>query len=403
MKAKIIAISLFTATAGGIALYPAYQGIGAVAAPVIQPDEPPETDPVIRQQQRIEVVFVLDTTGSMGGMIQAAKEKIWSIASSMASAESAPEIRMGLVAYRDRGDSYITRVLDLSDDLDSMYAALMEFQAAGGGDGPESVNQALNDAVNRISWSQDDSSYRVVFLVGDAPPHMDYNEVQYPAIVSQARQRGILINTIQCGEDRNTRQNWNRIAQQGGGRYFQVEQGGSALAISTPFDAQIARLSEELDRTRIFYGSTADKLAQQKKLAATEKLHADASVESRARRATFNASSSGKANFLGKGELVDDVASGRVDMATIEAEKLPAPMQAMAPEEQQALIKEKAAARKALQQRIEKLAEQRADFIRQKVAKSGAAEASLDYKLYSTIREQAAEKGLRYEADAPAY
>ncbi len=86
----------------------------------------------------------------MGGMIEAAKEKIWSIASSMASEQSAPEIRMGLVAYRDRGDSYVTQVLDLSGDLDSMYAALMDFQAAGGGDGPESVNQALDDAVTKI-------------------------------------------------------------------------------------------------------------------------------------------------------------------------------------------------------------------------------------------------------------
>lgn len=404
MKAKIIALSLFAATAGAIALYPAYQGIGATAPTPVLPLQAPPIDPITWQRQRIEVVFVLDTTGSMGGMIEAAKEKIWSIASSMASAESAPEIRMGLVAYRDRGDSYVTRVLDLSGDLDSMYAALMEFQAAGGGDGPESVNQALNDAVNRISWSRDDNSYQVVFLVGDAPPHMDYsNETQYPETVNQAKQRGIVINTIQCGGDHSTRHNWNRIAQLGNGSYFQVDQSGSALAISTPFDTQIARLSEELDRTRIYYGSAAEKQAQQKKLAATDKLHADASVESRARRATFNASRSGKVNFLGEGELVDDIASGRVDIATIEREKLPAPMQTMAPAEQQALIEEKAAAREALQGKIGKLAEQRADFIRQQVEARGDAETSLDYKLYSTIKEQASKRGLRYEADAPAY
>lgn len=83
-------------------------------------------------------------------MLQAAKEKIWSIASTMAQADPAPEIKMGLVAYRDRGDDYVTRVVDLSDDLDSLYATLMDFQAAGGGDGPESVNQALYDAVHKV-------------------------------------------------------------------------------------------------------------------------------------------------------------------------------------------------------------------------------------------------------------
>ncbi|WP_029134926.1 VWA domain-containing protein [Sedimenticola selenatireducens] len=404
MKSKIIAISLFTATAGAIALYPAYQSIGAVTPLAIQPIQPHAIEQISRERQRIEVVFALDTTGSMGGMIEAAKEKIWSIASSMASAESAPEIRMGLVAYRDRGDSYVTRVLDLSGDLDSMYAALMEFQAAGGGDGPESVNQALSDAVNRISWSQDDNSYKVVFLVGDAPPHMDYpNEVKYPETINRAKQRGIVINTIQCGDDRTTQRNWNRIAQLGSGSYFQVEQTGSALAISTPFDEQIAKLSEKLDQTRLYYGSEEEKQVQRKKLAATEKLHADASVESRARRATFNASKSGKANFLGKGELVDDIASGRVDISTIEREKLPAPMQAMAPAEQQALIDQKAATRKSLERQIDELAGQRADFIKQRVEARGDAEASLDYKLYSTVKEQAGKKGLHYEADAPAY
>ena len=93
-------------------------------------------------QPKIEVVFVLDTTGSMSGLINAAKEKIWSIAGTMAQASTAPQIKMGLVAYRDRGDAYITKSIDLSDDLDSMYSKLMDFRANGGGDGPE-TNEAV--------------------------------------------------------------------------------------------------------------------------------------------------------------------------------------------------------------------------------------------------------------------
>ncbi|TVT51916.1 MAG: VWA domain-containing protein [Sedimenticola thiotaurini] len=404
MKSKLIALSLFAATAGAVTLYPVYNSIGAVTPVELKPATPLNINHVIQQRKKIEVVFALDTTGSMGGMIEAAKEKIWSIASSMASEQSAPEIRMGLVAYRDRGDSYVTQVLDLSGDLDSMYAALMDFQAAGGGDGPESVNQALNDAVTKISWSDDKETYKVVFLVGDAPPHMDYqNDVKYPETIKIAQQSGIIINTIQCGEDRSTLQRWNQIAQLGSGSYFQVEQSGSALAISTPFDEKIAKLSEELDKTKLYYGSREEQMAQKKKQDATEKLHASSSVESRARRATFNASKSGKDNFLGKGELVDDVASGRVDIGSIEAEKLPAPMQAMAPEEQLAIIQEKAAKRDELKRQIATLAKQRSSFIKEEVATRGDAESSLDYKIFSAVKEQAEKKGLHYEADAPAY
>ncbi|MCW8976507.1 MAG: VWA domain-containing protein [Sedimenticola sp.] len=404
MKSKLIALSLFAATAGAVTLYPVYNSIGAVTPVELKPATPHNINHVLQQRKKIEVVFALDTTGSMGGMIEAAKEKIWSIASSMASEQSAPEIRMGLVAYRDRGDSYVTQVLDLSGDLDSMYAALMDFQAAGGGDGPESVNQALNDAVTKISWSDDKETYKVVFLVGDAPPHMDYqNDVKYPETIKIAQQSGIIINTIQCGEDRSTLQRWNQIAQLGSGSYFQVEQSGSALAISTPFDEKIAKLSEELDKTKLYYGSREEQMAQKKKQDATEKLHASSSVESRARRATFNASKSGKDNFLGKGELVDDVASGRVDIGSIEAEKLPAPMQAMAPEEQLAIIQEKAAKRDELKRQIATLAKQRSSFIKEEVATRGDAESSLDYKIFSAVKEQAEKKGLHYEADAPAY
>ncbi len=185
---------------------------------------------------RVDLVFVLDTTGSMGGLIQTAKDKIWSIATTMARAQPAPEIRIGLVAYRDRGDQYVTQVFDLTTDLDSMYAHLMDFKADGGGDGPEAVNQALQDAIARMSWNTQQDTYKAVFLVGDAPPHLDYqDDVQYPASVALARQRGIVINTIQCGNRQDdTVQPWRQIAALGAGDFLKVEQNGGAVALSTP-------------------------------------------------------------------------------------------------------------------------------------------------------------------------
>ena len=79
---------------------------------------------------------------------------------------------MGLVGYRDRGDDYVTKVTNLTNDLDAVYNTLMEYQANGGNDTPESVNQALHEAITKLAWSKDPDTYRVVFLVGDAPPHM---------------------------------------------------------------------------------------------------------------------------------------------------------------------------------------------------------------------------------------
>jgi Mg-chelatase subunit ChlD len=394
MKSKIIALALFVFTAISVVLYPVYQSAGAVT-PVA---------PSAHARPRVEVVFVLDTTGSMGGLIEAAKEKIWSIATTMAQAQPAPEIRLGLVAYRDRGDAYVTRFVDLSDDLDSLYATLMELQADGGGDGPESVNQALYGAVHNMSWSQDPRAYKTVFLVGDAPPHMDYqDEVRYPDTLRAAAAKGIVVNAIQCGQNGQTTRDWQQIAQLGMGRYFQVDQAGSAVAIATPFDEKLAGLSAELDATRLYYGTAEEKRKQRRKLEATDKLHATSSLESRARRAAFNASGSGAGNLLGEGELIEDVVSGRVDLVTIDREQLPEPLQAMAPAAQQTLISETARQRSELQQQIQELAEQRSAYLKQKVEALGGARGSLDHKIYTAVREQAGKKGLHYRADAPEY
>ena len=236
MKAKLLGIALFGLTLGAVFYYP------QLSAKSIQVDPP--IDHITRSASpKVDVVFVLDTTGSMGGLIQTAKEKIWSIATTMASAQQTPDIRIGLVAYRDRGDAYVTRVVDLSSDLDSVYATLMDFQAHGGGDGPESVNKALYDAVHNISWSENEQAYQVIFLVGDAPPHMDYNEVRYPEIVASAAEKGIVINTIQCGDIPHTIAPWTQIAKLSNGEFFQVEQAGGAVAFTTPFDEKIAELS----------------------------------------------------------------------------------------------------------------------------------------------------------------
>jgi Skp family chaperone for outer membrane proteins len=340
----------------------------------------------------------------MSGLIQASKEKIWSIASTMAQAKPAPEIKMGLVAYRDRGDDYVTKVVDLSEDLDSVYGTLMDFRAGGGGDGPESVNQALYDAVNNISWSQGGDAYRVVFLVGDAPPHMDYqDDVKYPQTLKAANAKGIVVNTIQAGNSAPTRLVWSKIAQGGLGQYAQVSQDGNAVAISTPFDEKLARLSKKLDETRLYYGSEAVLEKKRQKLDAADKLHESASVASRARRATFNASKSGKSNLLGDSELVDDVSSGRVGLDSIERDHLPASIRAMAPQEQRAVISEKAQQRKALQKEINELSAKRKAYLKQEVKKEGGAKGSLDHKLYSAIREQAERSGIHYESEAPAY
>jgi len=393
---RIAALALIAATAVGIAAFPAIEQAQAI--------QNTAGNAIAAQQRRIEVVFVLDTTSSMSGLIQAAKEKIWSIATTMASAQQNPDIRIGLVAFRDRGDTYVTRVFDLSADIDSIYASLMDFRAQGGGDGPESVNQALYDAIHKVSWSQDDGVYKVVFLVGDAPPHMDYaDDVKYPVTLAAARHKGIAVNTIQSGQHQYTRPAWQEIASLGAGEYFQVEDSGNTVAVATPFDDKLSKLAADLEATRLFYGDESTRAAQEAKVEAGIKLRKELSPEALARRSAYNATSSGEKNLLGESELVDAVTTGRVELDEIAEENLPKSLQALAPEAQMEVIAEQARRRDQLKQEIRQLSASRDRYIKEKVDAAGGAEDSLDEKIYRAVKDQAASVGLTYDSDSARY
>lgn len=419
MKIFLAVTALFATTAAAFAIYPYTQRIASsavTALPIPHADHLPtataqQVTPATASavavahattHPKVEAVFVLDTTGSMGGLIQGAKENIWSIATSLSQATPTPEIKLGLVAFRDRGDDYVTKVVDLSTDLDSVYATLMGFRADGGGDGPESVNQALAEAVERIRWSQGTDAYKVIFLVGDAPPHMDYpNDVKYPETLKRAAARGIVVNTIQAGGDLTTRQEWQRIAQLNQGAYFQVEQGGSALAISTPFDEKIATLSREVDATRMYYGDAAARDKAAAKVAATHSLHT-ASSAAQAKRAMFNVSAAGLTNRLGDNELVDAVSKGNLDLAKLDKDALPQELRDVEPEERVRRVKENADKRAKLEAQITDLGRQRSEFIARDMKNRKDIASSLDEQIYTTVKGQAAKKGLGY-AEAAAH
>ena len=343
---------------------------------------------------RVEVAFVLDTTGSMSGLIEGAKSKIWSIANQLASGQPRPEVRMALVGYRDRGDAYVTRVRDLTGDIDAVYADLQAFQAGGGGDTPESVNQALHEAVTSLSWSDEPGVYRVIFLVGDAPPHLDYaQDVPYAESVRTARQRGIVINTVQCGDYAATTPVWREIASVGGGSFAAIRQDGGMLALATPVDEELAQLGRELSGTLLAWGDRDE----QAELEAKAKRGARSAPETAAARLGFLSKLGGVLN-AGRADLVDAIASGETTLDEIEEEELPAALQAAPPPERSRLVQEKLEARREIQARIDVLSAERDAYVaseRDRRAKAGEDD-GFDAKLLETVRDQAAEVGIAY-------
>jgi len=342
----------------------------------------------------VEVAFVLDTTGSMASLIEGAKRKIWSIATTIIDENPGAEIRMGLVAYRDIGDEYVTRRVELTTDIQDLYARLLELRARGGGDWPESVNEALHEGVTKLVWTQGPDVSRIVFLVGDAPPHMDYaQDVKYPDALKIARERDIVVNAVQAGEARDTMRVWREIAQMGNGVYIPIPQdGGKVVVIETPYDIEIIELQERLNGTVLPYGPRYKRSSVEQKTrqasAAPAPMAADMAgyLNKRARQAP-----SGSAEAItGDGDLVADVSAGRQQLATVKDDELPDAIRALKPEERQEAITKRMNERGMVNERMTALVKQRDAFIAEQQKKRQPAKAadSFDQAVQSTLRTQ---------------
>jgi len=348
---------------------------------------------------KIEVSFVLDTTGSMGQLIGGAKQKIWTIARHVVAGRPTPAIKLGLIGFRNRGDQYVTKVFDLSDDLDAVYGHLMEFQVGGGGDTPESVNQALNDAVTKISWSKDPNTLKLIFLVGDAPPHMDYpDDVKYPETVRLARESGIAIIAIQCGTYAATTPVWQDIAAMSGGGFVQIDQSGGMTRTSTPVDSELSRLGVELNRTVVPYGNATRQSEVRTKESRAGGADVDRLVYLNVDRAEFGA----KVVVTGEGELIWDVVNHKVTLEEIPDSDLPVQLQPMSMEARKDFVDQQFSKRKELQIKVDELSTRRDAFIKSEMEKKIAAGAgdSFDAKVAEMIQAQALRRGIHYDLSA---
>ncbi len=348
-----------------------------------------------KQKPKVEVVFVLDTTGSMGGLIQGAKQKIWSIVNEIAKGKPTPQIRLGLIGYRDKGDSYVTTRTDLTTDLDAVYEKLMAFSAGGGGDTPEHVNQALHEAVHQMSWSKGRGALKVVFLVGDAPPHMDYDDdVKYQQTCQEAMHKDLIINTIQCGNNAQAKVTWQDIAKKAEGRYMAIAQTGGTIAVATPYDAELARLSSDLDATHVGYGSAGERREEAAKMKRTKAVMAEAAPEASAARASFKA----RTGAVGGGgrDLVADMEAGKVDVSKVADDELPAELKGKSAAQRKAYLKKKKAERAKIQKKIAEVSKKRDAYVREQLAKSGKGRDGFDAKVIESIRTKAAKKGIKF-------
>jgi Uncharacterized protein encoded in toxicity protection region of plasmid R478, contains von Willebrand factor (vWF) domain len=343
------------------------------------------------EKPRVEVAFVLDTTGSMSGLIEGAKKKIWSMANTIVDQNPDADIYVGLVGYRDIGDEYVTKLFPLTTDIQQIYGELLTFRADGGGDTPESVNEALDQTVTKLGWSDSRQvkASRIVFLVGDAPPHMDYKQDRkYPVVVGEAVQKGIIVNAVQCGDMKSTTRVWKDIARLGKGEYMLIPQdGGRVIVIETPYDVIIREIQIRINKTVIPYGS----FRQQQQVSEKARMYEAAPAPASADMASYvNKSGKGARAVTGRGDLVADSKSDATLLQNLKPEELPEELRAMSSKEREDYLAAQAREREELTRKMAEQVTLRDSYIKTKSAEMEAAAPvdSFDANVSNALKKQ---------------
>ncbi|MFZ5892821.1 MAG: VWA domain-containing protein [Myxococcota bacterium] len=177
-------------------------------------------------ERSIDVAFILDSTGSMSEEIAAVQATIQKVAAALR--DSNVSVRVGLVEFKDRGDPYVTKIFPMSSDLALFSQQVAAVSAGGGGDTPESVNEALHVGVEQLVWNSD-AFAKLAFLIGDAPPHLDYSQdYDYILEAREAAHRGIQVFTVAAsGMDALGQVVWRQIAAYTGATNLFVLRGGA--------------------------------------------------------------------------------------------------------------------------------------------------------------------------------
>lgn len=146
----------------------------------------------------IDLLFILDVTGSMGEELERLKTSIEIINLNIASLNIKPDVRYGMVCYRDQEDDFVTKLISFTSNLQEFQKEINKLSAKGGGDDPEDLQSALKKAIQRMDWN--DRGIRLGFIITDAATHLDYDQkYTYVKAAEEAKEKGIKIFSVGTG------------------------------------------------------------------------------------------------------------------------------------------------------------------------------------------------------------
>lgn len=357
-----------------------------------------EPAPAAPQPRTVELALCLDTSGSMDGLIEAAKSKLWAVVNDLALAQPAPRLRVALLSYgndgHDAAAGWVRVAVPLTGDLDLVSRELFALTTNGG---TELVGRVLRAALEQLDWDRSADALRLLVVAGNESADQDA-ECPFRDLCKRAAEAGTLVDALYCGAAGDgDAAGWEELARLADGHYASIDTSG-AVAAATPFDEQLAALSTSLNATYVPYSAAgaagwANQAAQDANAAA---LHPGVAAE--------RAQCKSGALYNCDWDLVDACRSGALKIEEVKTADLPESLRGLSREQLEAHLALQWQQRVQIQEQIRSLSGQRDGWLQELRAHSALDPAQVfDAALRAAVRAQAAAKGLAFPPEpAPA-
>jgi VWA domain-containing protein len=340
----------------------------------------------------VQIAVLLDTSGSMNGLIDQAKAQLWTIVNEFATATQdgvRPDLQVALYEYGNKGERHLRMICPLTDDLDKVSQELFALSTGGG---QEYCGEVIKLAIDGLKWSESKNAYKAIFIAGNEP--FTQGKVEYVKSCKAAITKGVVVNTIHCGDFQigvNTK--WQHGAELADGNYSHIDQNRKAIHIPAPQDAEITRLGGLLNTTYVGYG-------REGRMRGALQAEMDDASKKAAPGAAFQRSvtKAGAHYNNARWDMVDGLKDGKIKLEEMKDEDLPEAMRKMTLDERKAHVAKLAKQRAEIQEKIKTLAADRATFVaaeKKNLADKG--EDTLEAVIIKSVRAQAATRNFKFE------
>lgn len=309
---------------------------------------------------KIQVAILLDVSGSMDGLIEQAKSRLWNIVNTLTTLKyrgESPQIEIALYAYgtgnRYEGD-YMYQITPLTTDLDLISEKLFALRTSGS---EEYCGTAISRATKELEWGSNESDMKLIYIAGNEI--FEQGRISYKTSIPQALRKDIYVNTIHCGDpETGIRDLWKDASVRGKGKFFNIDSNARVRYIETPYDDRISSCNQRLNDTYISYGELgyekqANQVTQDRNAASISKANSAERIVSKSKSVYKNSS----------WDLVDMVKDDGAALDKIKEEELPTELQGKSKDEIKQLVTQKEKERNDIQKEIADLAKKRQEYI----------------------------------------